>query len=88
MEIRLFFVNYHRNKNINEVKLIMKNNYRSDRMKSGSELTKERLLLELDSIKSRVEDYDWDYRFSRFQERLENEKEEVSKIIKEIKTIN
>lgn len=88
MEIRLFFVNYHRNKNINEVKLIMKNNYRSDWMKSGPELTKERLLLELDSIKSRVEDYDWDYRFSRFQERLENEKEEVSKIIKEIKTIN
>ena len=57
-------------------------------MKNKPELTKEELLAELDSIKNRMEDYDWEYRFSRFQERLTNEKEEVVKIIEEIKTTN
>ncbi|MFW7432262.1 hypothetical protein [Vagococcus carniphilus] len=57
-------------------------------MKNKPELTKEELLAELDSIKNRIEDYDWEYRFSRFQERLTNEKEEVVKIIEEMKTAN
>ncbi|MFC6346862.1 hypothetical protein [Vagococcus carniphilus] len=57
-------------------------------MKNKPELTKEELLAELDSIKNRMEDYDWEYRFSRFQERLTNEKEEVVKIIEEMKTAN
>lgn len=57
-------------------------------MKNKPEVTKEELLAELDSIKNRMEDYDWEYRFSRFQERLTNEKEEVVKIIEEMKTAN
>ncbi len=56
--------------------------------KDDSESKTNELLTELEIIKSRINDYDWEYRFSRFQERLTNEKNELAKIMKEIKTSN
>ncbi|MEG0730968.1 MAG: hypothetical protein RR470_01165 [Vagococcus sp.] len=44
------------------------------------------LLSELDGIKSRVVDYDWEYRLSRFEEKLKSEMEEASKVVIEMKS--
>ncbi|MEG0254272.1 MAG: hypothetical protein RR554_02210 [Vagococcus sp.] len=44
------------------------------------------LLSELDGIKSRVVDYDWEYRLSRFEEKLKSEMDEASKVVIEMKS--
>ncbi|MGX7023533.1 hypothetical protein [Vagococcus hydrophili] len=46
---------------------------------------KEHILFELRSVKSRMNDYDWDYRMNRFQERLDNQRKEISIILKEMR---
>lgn len=52
----------------------------------GENEKQEELLNDLEGIKSRLVDYDWDYRLSRFQEKLNNEMEDISTVIKDMQS--
>lgn len=48
--------------------------------------SKNDILNDLENIINRIDDYDWDYRLNRFEEKINAEKEVVSSVLREIKT--
>lgn len=45
----------------------------------------EQNLLDFNNLKNRINDYDWEYRFSRFQEKIDRQRSEIVSVLNEIK---
>lgn len=45
----------------------------------------EQNLLDFNNLKNRINDYDWEYRFSRFQEKIDRQRNEIISVLNEIK---
>ncbi len=45
----------------------------------------EQNLLDFNNLKNRINDYDWEYRFSRFQEKIDRQRNEIVSVLNEIK---
>ncbi|SLM86846.1 MULTISPECIES: hypothetical protein [Vagococcus] len=45
----------------------------------------EQILLDINNLKSRIKNYDWEYRFSRFQEKMDMQRSELTSVLNEIK---
>lgn len=46
---------------------------------------KKELLRDINNVKKRIDNYDWDYRIERFENKLEKEKEILAKVLMQIK---
>lgn len=46
---------------------------------------KNELLRDVNNVKKRIDNYDWDYRIERFEKKLEKEKETLEKVLMQIK---
>ena len=46
--------------------------------------SKEDLIRDVSNLSKRLQDYDWDYRLDRFDEKIRSEKEETTSVLEEI----